>query len=159
MTGKTLVAYFSATGETKHLAKTLGRAIGADLYEIEADPPYSPADLDWNNKRSRCSQEHADPRIRPKIARPVEGFESYDTVLVGYPIWWGDAPNIIRTFLESYDFSGKTVVTFATSGGSVAGSDGTKLHRCCSPETVWKKGRLWGPNAKEDDLRAWVEGL
>lgn len=85
--------------------------------------------------------------------------DAYDAVLVGYPIWWGDAPNIIRTFLESYDFSGKTVVTFATSGGSVSGSDGSKLHGSCSDETSWKKGRLWSPNAKADELREWVESL
>ena len=159
MNRKILVAYFSASGETRHLAKTLSKAIEADLYEIEADPAYSTADLDWTNKRSRSSLEHADPGIRPRIAKPLDDMDAYDAVLVGYPIWWGDAPNIIRTFLESYDFSGKTVVTFATSGGSVSGSDGSKLHGCCSDETSWKKGRLWSPNAKAEELREWVESL
>lgn len=159
MNGKILVAYFSASGETRHLAKTLSKAIEADLYEIEADPAYSTADLDWTNKRSRSPLEHADPGIRPRIAKPLDDMDAYDAVLVGYPIWWGDAPNIIRTFLESYDFSGKTVITFATSGGSVSGSDGSKLHGCCSDETSWKKGSLWSPNAKADELREWVESL
>lgn len=115
---KILVAYFSASGETACLAKTLAGAIGGDLFEIRPQTAYTAADLDWNNAKSRSSVEMNDPKSRPAMAETPR-LAGYDTVFVGFPIWWYQAPRIIQTFLESADFSGKTVIPFATSGGSV----------------------------------------
>ena len=113
---KTLVAYFSASGETARLAKTLAQAAGGDLYAIVPEQAYTSADLNWNDKHSRSSLEMNDPASRPAIAGKVPDMGGYDTVFVGFPIWWYVAPTIVKTFLESYDFSGKTVIPFATSG-------------------------------------------
>ena len=115
---KTLIAYFSASGVTARLAKTLESATGGDLYEIKPVTPYTGADLNWNDKQSRSSVEMKDRTARPAVAVPVENMAQYDYVFVGFPIWWYEAPRIVQTFLESYDFSGKTVIPFATSGGS-----------------------------------------
>ena len=114
---KILVAYFSASKTTEHAAKEIAQAVGADLYEICPDKAYTAADLNWNDKKSRSTVEMNDPACRPKIAGTVEHMEQYDTVLIGFPIWWYVEPRIVDTFLESYDFSGKTVIPFATSGG------------------------------------------
>ena len=111
-----LVAYFSASGTTARAAQSLAKAAGADLYEIKPAVPYTAADLDWNNKQSRSSVEMNDPSSRPEIARRLDSLEEYDTVFLGFPIWWYVAPTIINTFLESYDFAGKTIIPFATSG-------------------------------------------
>lgn len=119
---KTLVAYFSASGITKNVAEKVARAANADLYEIKPEIPYTDADLNWQNSKSRSSVEMNDhPEFRPAIAGKVENLAQYDTVLVGFPIWWYVAPTIINTFLESYDFSGKKIVLFATSGSSGMG--------------------------------------
>lgn len=115
---KSLVAYFSASGVTKRAAEVLAKAAEADLHEIKPAVPYSEADLNWMNKKSRSSVEMADPSSRPEIANKVENMDQYDTVFVGFPIWWYVAPTIINTFLEQYDFLGKKIVLFATSGGS-----------------------------------------
>ncbi len=112
------MAYFSASGQTKRLAETLAGVTGGKLYEITPKVPYTAADLDWNNKRSRSSVEMNDPASRPAIMGRVEDMGQYDVVFVGFPIWWYQAPTIIQTFLEQYDFTGKTVISFATSGGS-----------------------------------------
>lgn len=155
---KTLVAYFSASGVTAKLAKSLAQVTGADLHEIQPAEPYSSADLDWTNKKSRSSVEMNDPSYRPAIGNQVADMEQYDTVFVGFPIWWYVAPTIINTFLESYDFSGKTVIPFATSGGSGMGDTDRVLKDCCSRDTRWKQGRRFG-SVKAADLKSWVDGL
>nr|WP_217935692.1 flavodoxin [Enterocloster clostridioformis] len=155
---KTLVAYFSASGVTAKLAKSLAQVTGADLHEIQPAEPYSSADLDWTNKKSRSSVEMNDPSYRPAIGNQVADMEQYDTVFVGFPIWWYVAPTIINTFLESYDFSGKTVIPFATSGGSGMGDTDRVLKGCCSRNTRWKQGRRFG-SVKAADLKSWVDGL
>ena len=127
MSKKVLVAYFSASGVTAKAAWKLSEVIGADLYEIKPEVPYTSADLNWMDKKSRSSVEMNDPASRPSIAEKLQGMEKYDVVFVGFPIWWYVAPTIIHTFLESYDFSGKTIVPFATSGGSGMGKTNTKL--------------------------------
>ncbi|WP_417135316.1 flavodoxin [Rubneribacter badeniensis] len=157
--GKTLVAYFSATGTTERLARTLAEVAGADLHGIEPAQPYTSADLNWHDARSRSSVEMNDPASRPAIASKVADMERYDTVFVGFPIWWYVAPTIINTFLEAYDFSGKTVIPFATSGGSGMGKTDDVLRKCCAPDTRWKPGRCFHGGADAAALRAWVEGL
>lgn len=156
---KTLVAYFSASGQTARLAKTIAHAAKADLHEIAPAEPYTSADLDWHDKRSRSSVEMDDPSSRPVIARRVKNMDAYETVLVGFPIWWYVAPTIVNTFLESYDFSGKTVIPFATSGGSSMGRTLDVLKQCCSPETRWKPGRVLPSRASEAEARRWLESL
>ena len=136
-----LVAYFSASGVTKRAAEELARAVGGALYEIAPAQPYTAADLDWTDKKSRSTLEMNDPACRPAIAAPVEDMERYDTVFVGFPIWWYVEPRIVDTFLESYDFSGKTLIPFATSGGSGIGKAEKSLKEHC-PNAVWKKGQL-----------------
>ena len=151
---KTLVVYFSASGVTARAAKEVAAAVGADLYEIRPEQPYTAADLDWMDKRSRSTIEMNDPGCRPAIAEPVEQMEQYDTVFVGFPVWWYVEPRIVDTFLESYDFSGKTLIPFATSGGSGIGKAEKSLREHC-PDAVWKKGQLLnGSGAAEWAARA-----
>ncbi|MBQ8334534.1 MAG: NAD(P)H-dependent oxidoreductase [Clostridia bacterium] len=126
-----LVAYFSARGVTAKLAETLAEDIGADLYAIEPEVPYTKADLNWMNKKSRSTIEMNDPASRPAIAGKRDNMDDYDTIFVGFPIWWYVAPTIINTFLESYDFTGKTIIPFATSGGSGMGKTNEKLQPSC----------------------------
>lgn len=121
MSGKTLVAYFSASGVTARAAKKLADREGADLFEIKPLQPYTDADLNWNDKKSRSTVEMKDPACRPEIAEKIQNLDDYDKIYIGFPIWWYVAPRIIETFLESYDFSGKTLCPFFTSGGSGAG--------------------------------------
>lgn len=128
---KILAAYFSCTGTTARVANEVAKAAGADLFEIKPAQPYTAADLDWTVKGSRSSREMADEHFRPEIADRVGNMAEYGVVFVGFPIWWYVAPRIIETFLESYDFSGKTVVPFFTSGGSGAGKTDAILHKCC----------------------------
>lgn len=155
---KILVAYFSATGITKKLAKLLSEVIGADLYEIKPEKLYTKSDLDWTDVNSRSSVEMNDKHSRPKIEEKAENMEDYDVIFVGFPIWWYVAPRIIDTFLESYDFSGKTIVPFATSGGSDIADAAELLKRCCSAETTWKPGKRFG-NYNADILRQWIDTL
>lgn len=138
---KTLVAYFSASGQTAKLAKTLAGVTGGDLFEIAPETAYTAADLDWMDKKSRSTIEMKDPESRPAIAGKVADMAQYDTVFVGFPIWWYQAPRIIETFLESYDFSGKTVIPFATSGGSGMGRTVDELQKLC-PNANWKAGKM-----------------
>lgn len=138
---KTLIAYFSASGVTARAAKQMADAVHADLYEIRPEQPYTSADLDWMDKNSRSTIEMNDPACRPAIAEPVQNMEQYDTVLVGFPIWWYVEPRIVDTFLESYDFSGKTVIPFATSGGSGIRKAEKSLQDHC-PSASWEKGEL-----------------
>ena len=153
-----LVAYFSASGVTAKLAETLSEAIGADLYAIEPEVPYTKADLNWMNKNSRSSVEMKDPASRPAIAGKCDNMDEYNTIFVGFPIWWYVAPTIINTFLESYDFAGKTIIPFATSGGSGMGKTNEKLQPSC-PGAKLVEGKVWKKNAKADELAAWAEDL
>ena len=138
---KKLVAYFSASGTTKKAAERLARAAGADLFEIKPVEPYTRADLNWMDKKSRSSVEMNDPSSRPEIAEKLANMVDYDTVFIGFPIWWYVAPHIINTFVESYDFTGKTLVPFATSGGSGMGNTVDELKKLCS-NADWKTGKL-----------------
>ena len=138
---KSLVAYFSASGVTAKAAEKIAAAAGADLYEIQPEEPYTPADLNWMDKKSRSTVEMNDPTCRPAIAEAVEDMEQYDTVWVGFPVWWYVEPRIVDTFLESYDFTGKTMIPFATSGGSGIGGAQKSMKEHC-PGAVWKEGRL-----------------
>ena len=153
--GKKLVAYFSASGVTKAAAERLAKAAGADLFEIKPQPPYTRADLDWTNKKSRSSVEMSNPNSRPEIAQKAANMEEYDTVFIGFPIWWYVAPTIINTFVESYDFSGKTIVPFATSGGSSMGKTVEVLEPLC-PGAHWEKGKMLN-RVSEQDLKSWAE--
>ena len=137
----TLVEYFAASGVTARAAREMAEAGGADLYEICPAEPYTDADLNWTDKKSRSTVEMNDTACRPAIAEPVANMEQYDTVFLGFPIWWYVEPRIVDTFLESYDFSGKTVIPFATSGGSGIGKAEKSLQQHC-PKASWKRGKL-----------------
>ena len=152
---KKLVAYFSASGVTEKMAKTLAEVTGADLFEIQPVVPYTTADLDWMNKKSRSSVEMSNPDSRPEIGNKIPDMGQYDTVFVGFPIWWYVAPIIINTFLESYDFTGKKIATFATSGGSGMGKTDSILKKC-APNADWKEGKRFG-SADKNALKAWAE--
>lgn len=154
---KILVAYFSCTGTTRRVAERLANAVGADLYEIKPAVPYTAADLDWTDASSRSSVEMKDRASRPEIAGGVENMSDYDAVFVGFPIWWYVAPHIVNAFLESYDFSGKTVVPFATSGGSGMGGTEAVLKECCASSTGWGKGRVFKVGVSENELADWAK--
>ncbi|WP_304065716.1 flavodoxin [Megamonas hypermegale] len=156
---KTLVAYFSASGQTARLAKTIADVTGGDLFEIEPAEKYTSADLNWNDKQSRSTKEMNDASSRPAISGKVADMGQYDTVFVGFPIWWYVAPRIIQTFLESYDFSGKTVVPFATSGGSSMGNTNRVLQKSCSASTKWKDGRRMSSRESASSVQKWVDSL
>lgn len=159
MNQRRLVAYFSCSGVTAKAAETLAEAAGADIYEIRPEVPYTSEDLNWNNKKSRSSVEMKNPKSRPDIAERMDDIQSYDTIFIGFPIWWYTAPTIIKTFLESYDFSGKTVVPFATSGGSGLGKTESDLKPCCSATAVWKPGRMLNGRQNREVLAAWADTL
>ena len=151
---KTLIAYFSATHTTEHLAKKLANVVQGDLFEIVPVKRYTEEDLNWNDENSRSSIEMKDPACRPAIASTLNNMEEYDTVFVGFPIWWYEAPRIIETFLESYDFSGKTLVPFATSGGSGMGKTVDELRKLC-PNADWKAGKMMS-GVSDQALAAWA---
>lgn len=155
---KTLVAFFSASGVTRQVAQKLAAAAQADLYEIKPAIPYTQADLNWRDKSSRSSVEMKNLAIRPQLADTDAKIEQYDRILLGYPIWWYMAPTIINTFLESYDFSGKSIILFATSGGSGFGKSVEELSPSC-PNAVIREGRMLNGNPSEQELRQWVESL
>lgn len=158
MNKKILVAYFSASGVTAKAAKKLAKAAKADLFEIKPEIPYTNADLNWMDKKSRSSLEMNNPNSRPAIAEKVPNMEQYDAIFVGFPIWWYVAPTIINTFLESYDFSKKTIIPFATSGGSGLGRTNDKLKPSC-PGATLLKGKLLNGGLSEMSLKKWVEDL
>ena len=158
MNKKMLVAYFSASGVTANAARKLAEAAGADLYEIKPEISYSHADLDWTNKKSRSSVEMNNPSFRPAIVGKIADMEQYDLVFVGFPIWWYVAPTIINSFLETYDFSGKTIVPFATSGGSGMGKTNEKLAPSC-PGAVLLPGKMLNGSLSQTELKAWAENL
>ena len=136
MSKKTLVAYFSCTGTTKKVAEAIADVKGADIYEIKPEVPYTAADLDWKNENSRSSVEMKDKTSRPKIAKSINNISDYTTIYLGFPIWWYVAPTIINTFLESYDFSGKDIILFATSGGSGFGNTVKALKESCKGNII-----------------------
>lgn len=155
---RTLVAYFSASGVTAKVAENLAETIGADIFCIEPEIPYTKSDLDWTNKKSRSSIEMNDPTSRPSIKDKRDNMGDYDTVFVGFPIWWYVAPTIINTFLESYDFTGKTIVPFATSGGSGMGKTNEKLLPSC-PGAKLIEGKVLSGKASKAELSDWVDSL
>ncbi|HIU09983.1 MAG TPA: NAD(P)H-dependent oxidoreductase [Candidatus Avidehalobacter gallistercoris] len=154
---KKLVAYFSASGVTRNVAERLANVADADLFEIKPAVPYTRADLDWTNKNSRSSVEMSNPDSRPEIAERLSDMENYDTVFIGFPIWWYVAPTIINTFLESYDFGGKTMIPFATSGGSGMGKTVEVLKSLC-PSADWEQGKMLN-SVSDRELADWIKGL
>ena len=151
---KTLVAYFSTTGVTEKIAKEISDIAEADLFEIKPAIPYTRADLDWMDKTSRSTLEMQDPNGRPEIAKKVENMDDYETIFIGFPIWWYVAPTIINTFLESYDLSGKTIRPFFTSGGSGAGQTDERLH-VSAPNAIWRPAKRLYPN-NDARLKEWI---
>ena len=152
---KSLVAYFSATGTTAAAAKQLAVAAGADLYEIKPAVPYTKEDLNWMNKKSRSSVEMNDKSSRTELADKSSAISSYDLILVGFPIWWYVAPTIINTFLESYDFTGKKIVLFATSGGSGLGDSAANMQKLAKGAKV-VNGKRFSGSASAEELKAWA---
>ena len=155
---KTLVAYFSASGTTAKAAKVLAKAAGADLYEIKPAVPYTRADLNWMDSNSRSSVEMKNKASRPALADTDARIADYDVIFLGFPIWWYVAPTIVNTFLEHYDFSGKTIILFATSGGSGLGKSASGL-KSSAPGAKIVDGRMLNGRMSESDLKAWVDGL
>lgn len=152
---KVLVIYFSATGTTKGVAEKIANVTNADLYEIIPAEPYSDDDLDWNDKKSRTTIEMNDPDVRPAIASDTVNLDGYTTIYIGYPIWWGDAPRIMSTFVEAHDFSGKTVIPFCTSGSSPIGRSGKNLASQAKSGN-WLDGDRIDAGISESDIRDWV---
>ncbi|WP_297814196.1 flavodoxin [uncultured Helicobacter sp.] len=154
---KALVAFFSASGITREIALALAEVADAKLYEIIPAEPYSQADLDWRDEQSRSTKECKDKASRPQIAKSIE-ISSYDTIFIGFPIWWYSAPQIIFTFLESHDFSGKTIVPFCTSGGSDLSNAPRDMAKC-APNAIFKEGRRFNFGTSKAKLKKWLEGL
>ena len=153
-----LVAYFSATGTTAKAAKALANAVGGELYEIKPAVPYTSADLNWMDKNSRSSVEMKDAHSRPALADTDAPVAGHDVIFLGFPVWWYVAPTILNTFLEAYDFTGKTIVLFATSGGSGLGTSAAGL-RVSAPGAKIVDGRMLNGRLNEAELTAWAEGL
>ena len=153
---KALVAYFSASGVTGELAKRLADGIGADLFQIQPEIPYTEADLNWQNSKSRSSIEMNDRGCRPAISSKVENMAQYDVVFVGFPVWWYREPSIIDTFMEAYDFSGKTVVPFATSGMSAIGDSGKNMQELAKGAKV-VSGKRFGSGASVEEMKSWAD--
>lgn len=153
-----LVAYFSASGVTAKLAQRLAFVTGADIHEIIPEVPYTTKDLDWMDQNSRSSKEMKNKTYRPVIKNKVENIEQYDTLYVGFPIWWYVAPTIINTFLEQYDLKGKTIIPFATSGSSQMGKTNEELKPSCSGALL-REGKRFDADASEEEVKDWVEKL
>lgn len=156
MINRKLVAYFSASGVTAGAAKTLAEVMKADLYEIKPQVAYTEADLDWMDEKARSTVEMHDLSFRPAIADKHADIAAYDTIYLGFPIWWYIAPTIINTFLESYDFSGKKIILFATSGGSGFGKTVENLQQSC-PGAVLTEGKIIPAGASKEEFSAWAE--
>ena len=155
--GKRLVAYFSASGTTKKIAEMIAQAAEADLYEITPKQPYSKADLNWMDKKSRSSIEMSDKKFRPEITDTDAQIDGYDEVILGFPIWWYVAPTIINAFLESYDFSGKKIVLFATSGGSGFGNTLSEL-KPSAPDAEIVEGKVFHKTTKTE-IAEWIKSI
>lgn len=155
---KVLVAYFSATNTTKGVAEHIANGLNADIYEIVPEEPYTDEDLNYNDDNSRTTIEMNDPDARPAISGSVDSMEQYEILFIGFPIWWGEAPRIVSTFVESYDFSGKTIVPFCTSGGSGVGSSATNLEQL-TDGADWLQGKRLSGSDSQDTIMEWVNGL
>lgn len=155
---KILIAYFSATNNTEGIANHLNEILDADLYEIVPETPYTSDDLNYNDRSSRSSQEMNDSDARPAISGSVDHMEQYDVIFLGYPIWWGEAPRIINTFLESYDLSGKTIAPFCTSASSPLGSSARNL-QALTDDVTWLDGQRFSGGASSADVQSWVDSL
>ena len=153
-----LVAYFSATGNTETVAGHLAETLNADTYAITPEAPYTSDDLNWRDETSRSVQEHNDPSIRPAISGGVEDMAGYDVIFLGYPLWWGDAPLIVRTFLESYDLTGKTIVPFCTSSSRGFGDSGKNLEEF-APDALWRDGERFTGSSTQDEVAEWADSL
>ena len=156
---KVLVAYFSASGVTRKVAEELAKVEKADLYEIMPETPYTVKDLDWTNQQSRSTLEMKDPSCRPAIAGAVNNMAQYDVVFVGFPIWWGREPSVVDTFLDAYDFSGKKIVPFCTSGGSGIGETAKRMREIAGAAAKVDEGARLGGTVSEKDLEIWTAGL
>jgi flavodoxin len=156
---KILVAYFSCTGATETIAEYAADALGADLYKIQPLEPYTAADLNYRDRDSRASREHNDAAARPAISGGAASMGKYDIVFLGYPIWWGEAPRIVNSFLESHDFSGKTIAPFCTSGSSGIGSSAEKLRASCAAGAAWLPGARLAGGATRREVAEWLAGL
>ena len=157
--GKTLVAYFSATGNTAPLAQYAADALDADLFEIEAAQPYTDQDLNYNDQSTRATTEQHDASARPEISGQLPDLDGYDTVVIAYPIWWGDEPRIVDTFVEGVDLSGKTVAAFCTSGGSGIGSSDKNLAALADPSATWLEGHRFAPGASQAEVESWLRSI
>ena len=158
MENNILVAYFSATNTTEQIAQQAADMLGADIYEIIPEDPYTEADLAYYTG-GRADQEQDDPSARPSISGSVENMDQYDTILLGYPIWHGQAPRIISTFLESYDFDGKTIIPFCTSHSSGVGSSASNLHSFCSDTVTWADGTRFASGASSEEIKNWLSSV
>ncbi len=156
---KTLVAYFSASGVTREVAKNLAAATSSDIYEIKPVNPYTSADLDWRDKNSRSTVEMKDHNSRPEIIKDDVNIENYDIIFLGFPIWWYVAPTIINTFLESYDFSNKKIIIFATSGGSGFGRTIENLRVSVPDTTELVEGKILNYNPSVEEIKTWIKDL
>lgn len=158
VSGNVLIAYFSCTNTTKGVAEKIAAVSNGTLYRITPAVPYTSADLNYGNSDCRANREQNDPTCRPKIAGNAVNTANYDIVFIGYPIWWGQAPKIIYTFLESYDFSGKTIVTFCTSGSSGIGTSSANLHPS-APAATWVNGQRFSGSTADSTIENWIDGL
>ena len=156
--GDTLVVYFSATGTTKGVAETIAKVTGADIHEIVPAQKYTDADLDWNDKESRTTKEQNDPSVRPEIASDTIDLSKYSTIYIGYPIWWGEEPRIMDTFVEANDFGNANVIPFCTSGGSGIGNSGKNLEKNAG-SGKWIDGDRLNGGTSEDEIQDWINGL
>ena len=154
----TLVVYFSATGNTRGVAEKIASITGADIYEIKAAQEYTDADLDWHDSDSRTTHEQNDPSARPEIGSDPVSLDGYSTIYIGYPIWWGEEPRIMDTFVESYDFDGITMIPFCTSSSSGIGMSGKNLESNAGSGN-WLDGERFGGGVSEEELQAWIDGL
>ena len=156
--GGVLVVYFSMTGTTRGIAEKIATITGADIYEIKAAQEYTSDDLNYNDSETRATVEQKDPTVRPEIGSDPVSLDGYTTVYIGYPIWWGEEPRIMDTFVESYNFDGKTVIPFCTSGSSSIGNSGKNLAANAGSGN-WLDGQRFSGSTTEDELRGWIEGL
>ncbi len=158
MNQSVLVVYFSATGTTKRIAETTAELLNADIYDIIPKQPYTDEDLAYYTN-GRADREQNDPSVRPAISGTVKNMDKYDTIILGYPIWHSQAPRIISTFLENYDFSDKTIIPFCTSHSSDIGSSDTNLHNLCSESTKWIKGKRFSSTTSQKDITNWLNSI
>lgn len=156
---KTLVVYFSRTGNTAPIAEYVAEITNADLFEIVPSVPYTDADIKYSDDSCRANKEQADDSSRPEISGVVDGMENYDTVFIAFPIWWGKEPRIIDTFMEFYDLSGKTVIPFCTSASSGISTAESNLHNMTGDSATWLEGKRFEAGTSKEDVNAWIDGL